>query len=322
MDFYIKTHIVEKGETLELIAGMYNIPEVEMLRDFHNNNVPNVKNCIGWTVAAGEELFIPQQKDILKVLDTRKSRINEQFEKQQNRLLKRYFDFPFYKGRHQYLITVNDKNDSSSFLLEIEHVMENEEKFHLKINQKRGNNEEPDSSVEKMADDINENLFPIELIINKLGIIEKINNSHDLKANWKSKKEDLYEFFEGNIGKIFLDKIESSLSDIEKLKKMLNENLLWKLLLNSYLGGYADGINQKKINLLNYNFDLMNRVVKGEKEDQTYTISQEITRPDHTEEIVAEADYHIDIKTHILQSAEIKLKDWFENLNIVITQIT
>lgn len=69
MDIFIKTHIVKKGETLEEIAAMYEIPEVAILRDFHNTMVPDIRNCIGREISSGFELFIPQKEDVLKVFN-------------------------------------------------------------------------------------------------------------------------------------------------------------------------------------------------------------------------------------------------------------
>lgn len=194
--------------------------------------------------------------------------------------------------------------------------------FFIKINQKglKFNDKNPDSSVEGMASDMNGNFFPVELMMNKTGEIEKISEFQNLQKNWKNNASDLYEFYEGEIGKMFLDEIQIRLSDKEKLRQILNENLLWSLVLNSYLGFYENGSNEKKIRLLNYDFSVVNKVLNSELQDQTYAISQEISRQNDEDEMVVEAQYQFNLKTNILQSAEIKLKDWFENLNIIITQ--
>ncbi|WP_415325648.1 LysM peptidoglycan-binding domain-containing protein [Chryseobacterium sp. MMS23-Vi53] len=322
MDIFIKTHIVKKGETLEEIATMYEIPEVTILRDFHNKMVPDHRNCIGWEIDSGFELFVPQKEDILKVLNARKNRVHEHFENQQKILLNRNFIFPFWKGRHVYKIEIIDEKGVHIFIFEIEHLKEVDEMFFIKINQKglKFNDEDLDNSVEEMASDINKNFFPVELMMNKKGEIEKINELPNLQKNWKNNASDLYEFYEGEIGKMFLDEIQCRLSDKEKLRQFLNENLLWILVLNSYLGFYENGISEKKIKLLNCDFNVIHKVLQSELQDQIYTISQEISRQNEENEMVAEAEYRFNLKTNILQCAKIKLKDWFENLNIIITQ--
>ena len=74
MEIYIKTHIVQKGETLESIVSKYDISNVEMLRNFHNQNAPKDDNHLGREVDAGQEIFIPSKLDIEKFLSERKEK--------------------------------------------------------------------------------------------------------------------------------------------------------------------------------------------------------------------------------------------------------
>ena len=44
MNFFVQTHIVQQGETLDDIIQKYKIPSVEILRYFHNQNVVSREN--------------------------------------------------------------------------------------------------------------------------------------------------------------------------------------------------------------------------------------------------------------------------------------
>ncbi len=99
MNFYIKTHIVQKGETLEDIVSQYNIPDVEMLRYFHNQNVPKNHNHIGSIISVGQEIFIPEKTDIEKITAIQNSREKGLLERRQEKLLNNRLAFPFIKGK-------------------------------------------------------------------------------------------------------------------------------------------------------------------------------------------------------------------------------
>ena len=67
MNFFVHTHIVQQGETLDDIIQKYKIPSVEILRYFHNQNVVSRDNLVGNKVFKGQEIFIPTPQDIGKI---------------------------------------------------------------------------------------------------------------------------------------------------------------------------------------------------------------------------------------------------------------
>lgn len=330
MNFYIKTHIVEKGETLELIAKMYHIPEVEMLRNFHNWNVPEIQNSIGHVVLVGQELFIPQKEDIQKIINQRKVKSQEKSDQRWINILNRDFVFPFERGLHSYLITTQEaeKENTHSFLWEAEHVLQDEQQklFLLKINQGevKYNNDLPESTVELMASDINKKLFPIDILVDEAGLIQKIDKISALQQQWSSNKNDLYDFYEGKVGKIILDDVKDKISDSTKLANLLNLNIIWGLLLRGLTGKYNHGKCEKNIRILNQYMKCVvkNNILKNENDgDRFYDIFQEIYEEDKSEKII-EAKYTVHINSHIVQEAEIKIQNRYdENLTIKIIQI-
>ncbi|KMQ67953.1 hypothetical protein ACM39_11510 [Chryseobacterium sp. FH2] len=326
MSLYIKTHTVEKGETLEDIVSRYNIPDLEMLRYFHNQNVPKNSNHIGSVVFAGQEIFIPEKQDIEKIIADRKIRVTEFLDKEQDKRFNQNLKFPFISGNYSYIATLQEEGDNEvdSFIVQIEWIKTLDELHYLNITQGEiKTNEDIPNSIELLASEINKNIYPMSIFVNEKGLIQKADKIHSLRQNWNIKKPDLYEFFPKELGAEMLTKTGEKLSNSEDLGFIFNLNPLWALLFRGITGKYENGKCEKKINFIDGHsrFSVINRMIKKDTESlkNTYDIEQKIYEEDTPEEIKAEVLYKLDMK-NILQYAKISFYDMPEHLNLTITK--
>ncbi|MEI7488072.1 MAG: LysM peptidoglycan-binding domain-containing protein, partial [Chryseobacterium sp.] len=124
MKLFLRHHIVKKGETLEQIAALYNVPSVEILKYYHYKNVPKDSNHIGHTLFEGQEIFVPESNDIEQILLERKQALENRLE-QSNSLIKNSSLLPNFTGiDHTYKVKITDFNEDN---------IENETEFEIDI---------------------------------------------------------------------------------------------------------------------------------------------------------------------------------------------
>lgn len=319
MSFYLRTHIVEKGETMEDIISRYSIPSVEILRDFHHKNTTKNNSHLGFKLSPGQEILIPEKEDIDKIISERKNAIREfsYSEKTLNQDLK----FPFVNGNHRYKVSLQqpDYYDIDSFFLILNYLKKENGLHHLMIRQSEilKNETKDNNCVELLASEINEVVYPLSVAINEKGIIQKINETFILRKKWNDKKSDLYEFFPGELGKKMLNAVEEDFSAPEHLAYKLNLSIPWGLLFRGIIGKYEHGKCEKKINMMHGDSDLsvINTVVeKSLGNEAFFEIRQKIF--DNSGKIKADAAYTLDRRTNMVFQAVIDLYDMPEHLHL------
>lgn len=321
MAFYLKTHIVEKGETIEDILSRYSIPSVEMLRYFHHKNAPKGSGSLGFTLSPGQEILIPGKEDIDKIMSERKTATTEF--SYSERILNQDLKFPFVSGNHRYKVSLQEEDcdDVDSFFLDINHLKKENGLHHLTIRQSeilKNENKDPDC-VELLALEINESVYPLKIAINEKGIIQKINEMFILRKKWNDKKSDLYEFFPRELGKKMLNPIEEDLSDPENLAYKFNLSIPWGLLFRGIIGKYEHGKCERKINMMDGDSDLsvINTVVeKSLGNDPFFEIRQKIFDENNSGKIKADAAYTLYKKTNMVFQAKVDLYDMPEHLHL------
>jgi|GEM_PF-3112182 len=328
MSIYVITHFVKKGETLEEIAALYDIPDVKMLFSFHHLHVPKDKNHLGKVLYEGQEIFIPNKDDIARMISKRNERRQENVDRKFHKLRNRTFNFPCREMICSYLVTIHEKNSENVYkqTLIVEHFNKNEDELHpLRIHQSEitCNDKLPSFSVEIMSSELNKSIFPLEIYVNKKGLVEKINQIYTLRKKWKQRKPDLQELFEGEIGGKLIEQVDYKICNSDILSDYLNSNILWALLLRGRMGNYEDGICKKYIKLLNELCIVKNVMLKNEDvNSKYYYISQEIRKKNNSD-FQMNVKYKQDIEYGMLEEAEVDLHSATAIINITIkkTQI-
>jgi LysM repeat protein len=241
MNFYIKTHIVQKGETLEDIVSQYHIPDVEMLRYFHNQNVPKNHNHIGSIISVGQEIFIPEKTDIDRLLEAKKKRSEEKEEQQQNHLKNKilYPDALAIKNHYQVKISHSQGSSSEkiSFDAYFQYVENTKDNLAVLRYEKENfliNDEKADTKLHDLAIEAIQFLYPLEFTLaQNLAKPFAITNLKEIKARWKNNKEQLLKMYSDSYSLRYINSIDEAID--EGLSKYILNDLFLQFLFAPYL---------------------------------------------------------------------------------------
>ncbi|MEC3874190.1 LysM domain-containing protein [Chryseobacterium sp. T9W2-O] len=218
MSFFIKTHIVQKGETIDDIVSKYDIPDAEILRYFHNHHAPENSSHIGSVVFTEQEIFIPQKQDVQKILESQKKLREDRSERKENHLKNKilYPDFLAIKNHYQVKIS-NYKDPGSpdvfSFDAQLRYMNQSEQNsplFYYKKENYLINDEKPHTKLGDLATEAIQFLYPLEFSLEKnIAKPYSIKNLKEIRTRWEKTK----------------DRVFSSYSDAYSLKyiKMMDE---------------------------------------------------------------------------------------------------
>lgn len=220
MSFYIKTHTVKNEETLEDIILMYNIPEKEILRCFHNQNAPKDNNHLGYEVFLGQEIFIPSKLDIEKIISDRKTRIVHQQNSLKNQLLKPNLNAikQHYKVKIKYSPASNPDNfEQLEFDAQIRYLGETTDKLPFLQYRKENyliDNEISESKLYDLALSSTEFLYPLEFCLhNEIFKPNKITNTKEIKLRWENKKGQLAKMYNDSYSNRYIQTMDEAFEE-------------------------------------------------------------------------------------------------------------
>lgn len=303
MTFFIKTHIVKKGETLEKIALQYQIPNVDILRNFHNQNVPQNKNHIGMEITEGQEIFIPQKEDIDRVLERQKIMREQRNENLRNQTIRPTASQ--YNHYYQTIITeyYQGKEEKISIELEFEYLSsQNLLNPILKYDKKeiKVNDDIPDLKVYDLANKCCSFVYPLEFEINKENIVS-IASPRELLKKWERKKQEILDEYDDLYVAKYIEQMDYQIR--KNMDCILNKDLFLQFLFAPY-GSYIDGKNHR--NKLYGNVLYQDTLSIEEINDTIINIRQQAkSNNDEQSEIIAY--YTLDISNKIVNNADIRI---------------
>lgn len=341
MSFYIQTHIVKKGENLEIIAENYNISEVEILRYYHNQNC-SLTMQIGSTVLSGQEILIPSQKDIDQIILKRHSLQLESQNKKINSLENKRLLPNFIKLNHTYSIKITDsqKEEKASeniteFEVSLKYVSKDSEgnyiiSYHRKNT--RINNEIPQLKVYEFALKCASCLNFIECTIDLRGNIIGIHNQKKILDLWNNNKKILENLYEDQDSLRYIKKFDFVIRSQSNLMKHLKRDLFLQFYFSSFCTKYknseantiskftmyeVDYQNNYKIELDDFITIHQNSECIDQREQQEILAYSEIDKETEESknpyllESQISADYYLNTANKILHKADIKIKSFF-----------
>lgn len=241
MRFYLQSHIVKKGETLEEIATLYDIPDVGLLRSFHNQQIDKDKNYLGSIVFKGQEIFIPDQKDIQEILNQRKQNVDNR-KNQANLSIQNGLLLPnFSQINHTYKVLIKDFaedkiQNETEFDVSIKYLGQENGLYHFQFN--KGlvllNGEIPDLKTYELAAECSSHFSNIEFEINHHGKIENIKNYYKILPDWKRYRDQLLKKYDDENSIQYIDEVDKTV----EIKELFLEHFRQDLFLQFYFSPY------------------------------------------------------------------------------------
>ncbi|MFP3590573.1 hypothetical protein [Chryseobacterium sp. SIMBA_038] len=248
MKLFLQHHIAKKGETLEQIAALYNVPTVEILKYYHYQNVPKDSNHLGHTLFEGQEIFVPESHDIEQILLERKQASQNRLE-HSNSLIKNSSFLPNFIGiDHSYKVKITDFNEGNTeneteFEVDVQYHGKNEQYHIFKFNKNSIliNGEIPDMKAYELALDCSSVLFPVELGIDFNGKIADIHNYRVILNKWKENKQRLLQKYSDENSRQYIDKVDIRMESRELLLKNLRSELFIQFYFSTYFKTFSNG---------------------------------------------------------------------------------
>lgn len=216
-------HKVRPDDSLSSIAARIYISEND-LKTFHNQNcgkmnklfVNNLKGIdfilIPTHLVSEEKQKLQQQKllpppDYFLKFHFDKYSVEEYFEQSDNENLK-----------FNYKIDLNIQEEKENFIAQV----------HVKNLAKK--NATPDDKVSSLALECMKSLYPISYKISSTGKIESFSKHQRLIEKFKVKRNDIEDFYVGEISQKYLNTFEKDISDEDYFFRQMQSNLLYQVL--------------------------------------------------------------------------------------------
>lgn len=334
MSFYLKCHIVKKGETLKQIAELYEIPDIELLKYFHYQHAPKDSNHLGTILFTGQEIFIPDTDDIRTILEKRNLNIELNNIKNQD-LIKNGNLNPYFRAiDHIYIVEIKDisetKTDHTQFEVQLRYVDKNESHYIFKFRKEKIllNGESPDLKVYDLASKCTSVFFDVEVGIDENGLLSHIHNYRALYSKWKTLKQNLCNLYEDTLSLQYIDEINTVIENRELLAFYMRKEIFFQFYLSVYFKTYSKGKSENVSKFFldemqyenSYEIEINDELIMIKQESKSidqYGLHESFgnnksTKQEHDEGEVPEsaitANYLLDKNKKILQTAEIKVK--------------
>ncbi|WP_415325559.1 LysM peptidoglycan-binding domain-containing protein [Chryseobacterium sp. MMS23-Vi53] len=333
MRFYLQSHIVKKGETLEQIANHYQISDIELLKYFHHLHVPRDKNHISSTLFEGQEIFIPDQKDIEEILDRRKQNVNNR-KNQANLSIQNGLLLPnFSQINHTYKVLIKDLIDEQ---------IQNETEFDISIKylgQENGlylfqfikesvllNGKTPDLKTYELAAECSSLFSNIEFEINSHGKVENIKNYYKILPNWKRSRDQLLKKYDDENSIQYIDEFDKTVEIKELFLEYFRQDLFLQFYFSPYFKTYSKSEFENSERFSSYDILYRNHYLIDVSESieitqtsdcidertQQKIINQFNDNNENNEDELLEskitATYHLNKEKKLLQKANIKME--------------
>jgi len=339
MKLFLQTHIVKKGETLEQIAAMYKVPDVEILKYYHYQNVPKNGNHLGHTLFAGQEIFVPESQDIEEILLKRKQAVENKAE-HSNSLLKNNVLLPnFPRINDIYTVKITDLLEGNTenetvFEVCVKYLGKDEQQHIFHFNKKSilVNGIVPDMKAYELAEKCSSAISSVELGIDSKGKISDIYNYRQIWNNWRQDKKKLLENYHEENSLFYIDKVDSIIENKELLLKKLAGELFVQFYISSYFKTFLNGkaentdrFTQYKVLYENhYEINVTDEIhiiqssqsIDTRRQDEIIRYVEHTSEKNEDSELPASeisADFYLDKQNKILQKAEIKIDFYLYN---------
>lgn len=239
-----RTYKIKKGDTLESVARDLGM-DAQELRRYHNMycEIPDLieadfKSYSKFLILAPEK-YIEERKE-------------ETEKKTQKVSLASNYILPFVADRISkeyqvnYTTVFGDEVDTIEMKVSVKWLATDKNNFHLfEIN--RGsiyvNNVIPDTIMDELAAKTAAVIYPLKIVVDESGKWIDLYNYDEIEERWKDTKENVLDYFEGEVAENYIEQTEYALESSETLLKSLASDYFLRVFFNgiyvSYTSNYS-----------------------------------------------------------------------------------
>jgi len=177
---------------------------------------------------------------------------NEEEKKPEKVILGNDYRLPFVperidkKYKVQYTTEVGQEIDTIEMEVTVKWMASDKNRFHLfEINRKSIyiNNEVPDTVMDELAAKTAEVLYPLKIVVDESGKWIDIYNYDEIESRWKGKKEEILDYYEGEVTENYIDHTETAFESAVTLFKSISSDYFLRAFFNgvhiNYTADYA-----------------------------------------------------------------------------------
>ena len=225
MNISISTYHIKQGDTLASVAEELGVA-VDELRKYHNTYC-DIKNLIGYDLKGFHEILIPPLNVITELKEKKHIQVKD------GELPAYYLSKNFYAKEYQ----VKEKFEKSlTEDLEVDYL------FHIALRETanegfiaetycsgfKKQNETMDDKISSLSIACMNSISPIAFTVLAQGKIKGLYNHKDIIQKFLSKKQDIEDFFVGEISKKYINKFQENIGDENFLLKQFSATLLYQ----------------------------------------------------------------------------------------------
>lgn len=236
-----RTYKIQKGDTLISVAQDLGV-EADELRWYHNMycEIPDLieadfKSYSKFLILAPEK-YIEERKE-------------KEEKKGQKISLGNDYGLPFLPERLnesykvKYTFEVGDQIDVTEMAINVKWLATDKNNYHLfeivRNKTIHTNGLPPSSLIEKLGVKSAEVLYPLKIVVDKFGKWVDIYNYDEIESRWENLKNEILDYYEGELTEGYIDHIEKNLTNSDTLLRSLRSDYFFRTFFNGIHVGYA-----------------------------------------------------------------------------------
>ncbi|MCM0666436.1 LysM peptidoglycan-binding domain-containing protein [Flavobacterium tyrosinilyticum] len=235
-----RTYKIKKGDTLASVARDLGV-EADELRWYHNMYC-EIQDLIEADFKSYSQFLILAPE---KYIEERKEKEEKKAQKvtlASNHILPFVADRINKDYKVQYTTVFGDQVDTIEMEVSVKWLATDKNSFHLfEIN--KGsiyvNNIIPDTIMDELAAKTAAVLYPLKIVVDESGKWVGIYNYDEIENRWKETKEEVLDYFEGEVAENYIEHTEYALENSEALFDSLASDYFLRAFFNGIYVGYT-----------------------------------------------------------------------------------
>lgn len=235
-----RTYKIKKGDTLASVARDLGV-EADELRWYHNMYC-QIQDLIEADFKSYSQFLILAPEKYIEDRKEKEEKKGKKVTLASNHILPFVADRINKDYKVQYTTVFGDQVDTIEMEVSVKWLATDKNSFHLfEIN--KGsiyvNNIIPDTIMDELAAKTAAVLYPLKIVVDEFGKWVDIYNYDEIENRWKETKEEVLDYFEGEVAENYIEHTEYALENSEALFDSLASDYFLRAFFNGIYVGYT-----------------------------------------------------------------------------------
>lgn len=241
-----RTYKIKKGDTLASVARDLGV-EADELRWYHNMYC-EIQDLIEADFKSYSQFLILAPEKYIEDQKEKEEKKGKKVTLASNHILPFVADRINKDYKVQYTTVFGDQVDTIEMETSVKWLATDKNSFHLfEINRNaiKVNNEVPDTVMDELAAKTAKVLYPLKIVVDNTGKWIAVYNFDEIENRWKDTKEEVLDYFEGEVTENYIEHTEYALENSETLFDSLASDYFLRTFFNGIHVGYTANFSFK-----------------------------------------------------------------------------